>query len=86
MEVEGRGIWKLFSNGDVEIGQEGERPEEWQVCGPINKILSERWQIGEWRDTETNWHNQIYEDEQSLESMCVCVRVREHVHVCVWDI
>lgn len=86
MEVEGRGIWKLFSNGDVEIGQEGERPEEWQVCGPINKILSGRWQIGEWRDTETNWHNQIYEDEQSLERMCVCVRVREHVHVCVWDI
>lgn len=80
MEVEGGVAWKVFSYGDVEIGQEGERLEEWQVCGPINKLLSGRWQIGEWHDTETNWHNQIYEDEHSLKGVCV----RACLCVCAW--
>lgn len=59
MEVEGAGgggggLKTIPYYGDVEIGQEGGRLRERQVCGTINKPLSDRWRIGERRATETN--------------------------------
>lgn len=75
----GGGVWKLFSYGDVEIGQEGARLEEWQVCGPINKTLSR--QMANWR-VAWHWDKLTQSDLRRWTGIweCVCALA------CLWHI